>query len=126
MKNYKYFFIVLLIVALFADKSSAEDKTIMGDNTNAVTFQGVLSSRDNAIILIDRETITFELFRPCMVTLDIYNHLGIKLKSLIHNRNMSNGKHKIRITQNELCSGTYLLHAKIGKNSFNKKLFLIK
>gem|GEM_PF-5478836 len=70
-------------------------------------------------------TIPFALSQPSHVRIDVYDITGRWIKKLVGARYEA-GNHYVRFEGDNLASGLYLIRAKIGNQSFTKKMTFLK
>jgi len=70
-------------------------------------------------------TIMFDLNRPGIVTLDVYNISGQKVRELV-NRRYEAGQHAIRFDAHELPSGIYFAQMRVGDFLKTEKMVLLR
>jgi len=71
-------------------------------------------------------TIEFHLANPSLVTLSVFNELGQKVGTLIENKTMTAGIHKMDWKPERLASGTYFYKLHTGSNSQTRKMIFVK
>ena len=71
-------------------------------------------------------TISFSLPKSEFVTLDVYNLLGKKVKTLIRNKKMLPGNHSVNFNGSEFPTGTYIYKIQAGDFVETKKMTLLK
>lgn len=73
-----------------------------------------------------KTAISFKLYQPAVVTLDIYNSLGFKISGYINNKFYNSGKHIIVIDVDELNlkSGIYYYTLKVENKIKTKKMII--
>ncbi len=70
-------------------------------------------------------TIEYSIAKAGLVTIDLYNTLGQKVKTLV-NSNQISGRYTVTVNANELSSGVYFYSIKAGDFSQTKKMILMK
>jgi len=70
-------------------------------------------------------TINFNLSRNDRVTINIYNVLGRKIRTLV-NGNFTAGQHSVEFNAQNLASGTYFYELKANNTHLVKKMNLVK
>jgi len=73
-----------------------------------------------------KTTISFSLPKSEFVTLDVYNLLGKKVKTLIRNKKMLPGNHSVNFNGSEFPTGTYIYKIQAGDFVETKKMTLLK
>lgn len=71
-------------------------------------------------------TITFTVPQGGLVTLEIYNMLGQKVATLLHERVAANVAQRVEFNAQSLASGTYYYTLKSGNLSLSKRMTLIR
>ncbi|MFY0685451.1 MAG: T9SS type A sorting domain-containing protein, partial [Balneola sp.] len=71
-------------------------------------------------------SIAFGLPASGNVTLEVFDLLGRKVATLLHNENRTAGRHTINFDASSLSSGMYIYRLKAGNSVVTKKLTLIK
>ena len=73
-----------------------------------------------------KTAVSFKLYQPAVVTLDIYNSLGFKISGYINNKFYNSGKHIIVIDVDELNlkSGIYYYTLKVENKIKTKKMII--
>jgi hypothetical protein len=69
--------------------------------------------------------ILFNLPKPKLVKLEVYNIIGQKIETLL-NKSMSSGNHRIEFTAQNLSSGIYFYRFEAGEYQDVKKMILIR
>ncbi len=71
-------------------------------------------------------TIDYTLAKPGIVSMELYNVLGQKIRSLVANEYQAAGSHRIVVNAQDLTSGIYFYAIKVGEFKQMKKLVLMK
>jgi len=75
--------------------------------------------------LEDRAMITYKLKSPAIVTIDVYDIYGRKLKTLV-DEYQTEGKKYFEWQTGAMLSGIYYIHLRVGQNQFIKKAIIAK
>jgi hypothetical protein len=70
-------------------------------------------------------TIQFQTSTKALVVVDVFNHAGIKVSTLV-NKEMPSGTHQIDFNGSSLPAGLYFYQLKVGNNSTTRKMILEK
>ncbi len=96
---------------------------VIGDNNSVLNSYELRQNYPNPFNPLT--TIEYSIGRASLVTLDVYNILGQRVRNLV-NQKQASGRYQISFDGKDLASGVYFYQIKAGDFSTIKKMLLIK
>jgi len=103
----------------------ASDVTAVEDNNKTVVPTVYSLSQNYPNPFNPATVINYTIPKSGMVTLKVYNILGVEVASLV-NKEQTAGSYTVRFNASELASGVYLYKLQSGSYTMSKKMLLLK
>jgi len=100
--------------------------TAIGDNGTVTTPKEFFTVSNYPNPFNAQTTISYQLPEASRVSIDIYDNLGRKIKTLVDNRSFSAGEHQVTWDASENSSGIYFYRLEVDGRSGTHKMLLIK